>query len=188
MKFFGMALCTLAGVSLWSSAGLAQVSIKAPFVQVYTGGPGGGVYVKAPFVTVDVPPKYPVYYAPAAPAPVPANQLPQPKPYMPPPGNSTIIIPPQAGTLAVSTTPVPLVTPAKPFSHHEFAKAFVPVPGKYKVTLIHPGSHCPVDVCFTLPPGCPKVRTGHRYLEFDYGNCSVEIRFALFGKVRVDYY
>jgi hypothetical protein len=39
-----------------------------------------------------------------------------------------------------------------------------------------------------LPAGCPKVRTGHRYIEFDYGNQIIEVRFALFGKVKVFYY
>lgn len=199
MKLYGIAVVSLAGALVWTSVGQAQVNIKVPFVQVSTGGPGGGVFVKAPFVTVDVPPKYPVYYpqVPIQPGTTaPGNQLPQPKPFMPPADNMYIVPPQQPGVVVPSqpgvvfpSQPGVVVPSPKYLTHREFAQSFIPTPGTYKVTLIHPGSGCPVDVCFTLPPGCPKVRVGHRYIEFDYGHCrEVEIRFALFGKVRVEYH
>jgi hypothetical protein len=55
------------------------------------------------------------------------------------------------------------------------------------VQLIHPLTGCPVDVCFTLPPGSPhRVRVQRRELEFDYGRQEVEIRFDRQG-ARVEY-
>ena len=83
---------------------------------------------------------------------------------------------------------VPLVLAPQPMSHRDFACAFNPVCGKYEVVFIHPVSCCPVCVCFDLPCGCPKVRCGKRYLEFDYGRHSVVIRFGIFrSNVRVVY-
>ena len=68
----------------------------------------------------------------------------------------------------------------------EFARIFKPLPGKYEVVLIHPGNKRPVNVCFTLPDGCPRVIVHHRELVFDYGrHHEVAIRFALGGRVRV---
>ena len=49
----GITLLALSGLLASTSEALAQVDIKVPFVRVSTGGPGGGVYVRAPFVTVD---------------------------------------------------------------------------------------------------------------------------------------
>lgn len=207
-----IAVAALAGSLLFASSARAQVDIKVPFVRVSTGGPGGGVFVKAPLVTVDVPPKYPAYYqAPVYTQPVYPGQQLQPKPFMPPsntqffqgqqpdvvfpPQQNGVVIPQQQPGVIVQPQQPPIVLPSPGvvvgqkavLTHKEFAKIFVPVAGTYNVTLIHPGSGCPVDVCFTLPPGCPKVCVGHRYIEFDYGKCEVEIRFALFGKVRVEY-
>jgi hypothetical protein len=85
-------------------------------------------------------------------------------------------------------TPLPVPTPLRPPTHAEFARHFQPLPGNYEVVLLHPFTHCPVQVCFTLPPGCPKkVRVERRELEFDYGRCEVEIRFYRNGSVRVMY-
>lgn len=76
----------------------------------------------------------------------------------------------------------------RPPTHAEFARQFQPAPGRYEVVLLHPCTNCPVQVCFTLPPGCPKrVRVERRELEFDYGRCEVEIRFYRNGTARVEY-
>jgi hypothetical protein len=187
----GIGLFGLVGALAWINPASAQVFIKAPFVRVQTGGPGGGVYVKAPFVTVNVPPNYPVYYpppgysVPVAPAPVtdPAlPELPQPQP-IPPSKDDTVIIPPNPQPVV----PTKVVAKKAVMTHYEFAKVFVPIAGKHEVTLIHAGNGKAVDVGFVLPPGVPKVRTGPRYITFDYGNARVEVRFALFGKVKVFY-
>lgn len=69
----------------------------------------------------------------------------------------------------------------------EFARCFRPTPGTHHVCLIHPVTCRPVEVCFTLPPGCPKVRVRHREVEFDYGRHEVEIEFRRNGTVHVDY-
>src|SRR5437764_805710 len=58
---------SVAVLSLWLglvSATQAQVFIRAPFVRV---GVGDGVYVRAPFVNLYVPPAGPVYYNPYGP-------------------------------------------------------------------------------------------------------------------------
>jgi hypothetical protein len=186
----------LAGLFLCCSATPAQVSVRAPFVRVDVGPPGGGVHVRAPFVNVNVPPRYyspPVAAYPVQQVPVqPAPYVPRFEPQVPPVGQ------PFPGQYPQAEIPVPRVLPSsgtstvlvksRPMTHREFANAFVPVPGRYEVDLIHPGC-CDnvVHVCFDLPPGCPRVHVGNRYIEYDYGNYSVEIRFALFGKVRVEY-
>ena len=116
---------------------------------------------------------------PPAPAPVvvpplPPVDLPPPTPV--PPG---VVVP-------APVPPAVVLTPAPPMTHQEFAHIFKPLPGKYEVTFIHPGSKRPVNVCFTLPDGCPRVRVRHRELVFDYGrHHEVVIRFALGGRVRV---
>lgn len=81
-----------------------------------------------------------------------------------------------------------LLAPPPPISHYDFACAFKPQCGKYEVVFIHPVSCCPVCVCFDLPCGCPKVRCGKRYVEFDYGRHAVRITFGIFrSNVRVAY-
>ncbi len=129
----------------------------------------------------------------------------QPPPVVVPGGQPPVVIPPQPAPMPApvppgavlppgSIVPVPanpsaapvVLTPAPPMTHREFARVFKPLPGKYEVVLIHPGSHRPVPVCFTLPDGCPAVRVRHRELVFDYGrHHEVVIRFALGGRVRV---
>lgn len=69
----------------------------------------------------------------------------------------------------------------------EFARCFRPTPGTHHVCLIHPVTCRPVEVCFTLPPGCPRVRVSRREIEFDYGRREVEIQFRRNGRVEVDY-
>jgi hypothetical protein len=115
------------------------------------------------------------------PAVVPQPPVPVPMPVpMPAPPGSIVPVPPNP-----SAAPV-VLTPAPPMSHREFARIFKPMPGRYEVMLIHPGSRRPVPVCFTLPDGCPRVKVRHRELVFDYGHHhEVVIRFALGGRVRV---
>ena len=84
--------------------------------------------------------------------------------------------------------PPPLLVPAPAaFTVSEFAKGFEPIPGLHTVCLIHPKSCRPVEVCFKLPPGCPKVKATEHRLQFDYGKCEVTIRFRHNGTVDVDY-
>lgn len=77
----------------------------------------------------------------------------------------------------VELSPAPL--PDRPLTLCEFANTFKPAPGSYSVCLIHPTKCCPVNVCFTLPCGCPQVRVCKRDLIFDYGCKQVKIHFWL---------
>jgi hypothetical protein len=97
-------------------------------------------------------------------------------------------VPALPGPTVDPEAPLILLAPPPPIAHGDFACAFQPQCGKYEVVFIHPVSCCPVKVCFDLPCGCPKVRCGKRYLEFDYGRHSVVIRFGIFrSNVRVVY-
>jgi hypothetical protein len=111
-------------------------------------------------------PVTPAQFAPPSPPP-PGATLPPPQPIPPP--------------------PPPAVVPVHPLTVNEFAASFKPLPGKYEVLLIHPKTGCPVNVCFTLPPGCiRKVRANGHKIEFVY-KCQrdVVIRFLHGGKVWV---
>src|SRR5262245_34148051 len=59
-----------------------------------------------------------------------------------------------------------------------FAKTFCPTAGKFEVTLIHPKTCCPVNVCFCLPckEACKVTATKH-VLRFSYKGKDVVIRF-----------
>jgi hypothetical protein len=84
--------------------------------------------------------------------------------------------------------PAPVPVPIKgPVTMHEFAKLFVPTPGKHFVQIIHPGNGAIVDVVFVLPPGVPHVVTYPRSIIFDYGPKEVELHFGIKGKVKVLY-
>jgi hypothetical protein len=138
-----------------------------------------GVAAAQPPVVVPAQPQVVVPAQPQVVVPPP----PMPAPAGLPPG--TVVLPPGTGVPAPGPAPI-IVTPAPPLTHQEFARIFKPLPGKYEVVLIHPGSKRPVNVCFTLPDGCPRVRVHHRELVFDYGrHHEVCIRFALGGRVRV---
>ena len=101
----------------------------------------------------------------------------------PPAPVAPVVVPADAPAVAL-----PAPTRVRPPTHAEFARHFQPLPGRYEVVLLHPDTHRPVQVCFTLPPGCPKkVRVERRELEFDYGRYEVEIRFDRRGGVRVTY-
>jgi hypothetical protein len=94
-------------------------------------------------------------------------------------------LPPPPPVVIVEAPP-PVLVPVVP-TVSEFAKAFQPLPGLHKVVLLHPKTCRPVEVCFRLPPGCPKVKASKHRIEFDYGKCEVTIRFRLTGRVDVDY-
>jgi hypothetical protein len=86
--------------------------------------------------------------------------------------------------IVVNPPPQPVIAPIVP---RDFAKAFRPgpEPAKYEVLFLHPVSRQPVNVCFDLPPGCPRVSYCCNSLVFDYGRHEVEIRFKLGGRVAV---
>jgi hypothetical protein len=109
------------------------------------------------------------------------------------PAPAPVLVPAPPPVVVPADLPPPRVVPPPPpapvqaLTVAEFAAAFQPVPGTHKVVLIHPVTGCPVEVCFTLPPGCPKVKVHRRELEFDYGRREVEIHFRHGGRVEVDY-
>ena len=76
-----------------------------------------------------------------------------------------------------------------PMTIEQFVRCFQPTPGVHHVWIIHPVTCQPVQVCFTFPAncGCPKVKHGRRYFEFDYGRKEIEVHFRRNGKVDVDY-
>jgi hypothetical protein len=92
--------------------------------------------------------------------------------------------------VVVAPAPPPVVVPVeRPPTVEEFAKAFVPVPGRHQVVLLHPKTCKPVEVCFELPP-CgkpPKVNVNKHHLEYDFGKQEVDIRFRHNGTVDVKY-
>ena len=111
---------------------------------------------------------------PGSPPPVPVEPMPvapEQMRYQPAP-----LVPPGAGPVVVQA-----------MYHRDFAKAFTPMAGTHRVMLVHPYTCCPVEVCFTLPCGCPKVKCSRNEIEFDYGKKEVEIRFYRCGDVKVKY-
>jgi hypothetical protein len=102
--------------------------------------------------------------------------------------------PPAGRVIVVPPPPPPVVVPAPPPvivkvpTLEEFAATFHPAPGNYEVTILHSRSGCPVTVCFTLPPGCPKVCVQRHQLDFKYPCEDVRIRCQIFGKVKVSYH
>jgi hypothetical protein len=189
-----LGLLALAGLLGPAAPGRADVIVRTSHVRVVVGPVipcGLGFTCRLPLVQVyRVPP--PVVVAVAqppvvVPAQPPGTVLPPPMPPAGPAGvpPGTVVLPPGAAVPAPGPAPV-VVTPAPPLTHQEFARIFKPLPGKYEVVFIHPGSRRPVNVCFTLPDGCPRVLVRHRELVFDYGrHHEVVIRFALGGRVRV---
>ncbi len=103
----------------------------------------------------------------------------------PPPGVPLEIAPP--------AQPIPLpgsvpVLPGRPLTVKEFVCSFQPTRGTHSVVLLHPFTKCPVNVCFTLPPGCGKVKVKKCLRErivFDFGRKEVEIVFLRKGGVLV---
>jgi hypothetical protein len=151
----------LAACIVWVDSGRSEVIVRAPFTEVRAGAPV--TYVRAPFTNVRVAAPTPVVRVGDVPPPIPQGEN----------------LPP----LKDSAQP-PIVA----LTLGDFARTFKPAAGNYEVWLIHPGTDCPVKVCFTLPCGCPKVDVTCREIVFDYGHCErVKIRMAICGKVRVVY-
>lgn len=104
--------------------------------------------------------------------------VPQPPPPSPvPPGG---VAPPPA-LLLQETLPFPIPT------HRQFAESLRPLPGKYRVVMLHPCTCRPVEVCFELPDRCVKsVKASRDSFEVRYGLCSyVKICFGKGGDVKV---
>src|SRR5262245_5622457 len=99
----------VAGLLTSASAAQAQVFVRAPFVRVQTGGPG--TYVRAPFVSIFVPSREPVYVMP----PPNGEVLPKPRP------------------LPDSDQPPQAVQPNHPPTLEQFAKTFQPKAGNYEL-------------------------------------------------------
>jgi hypothetical protein len=100
----------------------------------------------------------------------------QPVVYAPPP---VIVQPAPVVVQPAPVVAVPTIT--------EFAATFKPTPGCHRVTVQHPVTCKPVEVCFTLPAGCgcPKVHAHRQSLCFDYGRTEVTARFLHGGRVEV---
>ncbi len=88
--------------------------------------------------------------------------------------------------LPVTPTPPPTVVKAPTLE--EFAASFKPAAGTYEVTIQHSRTCCPVTICFTLPPGCPKVCLHRHQLDFEYRGEDVRIRCQIGGAVKVSYH
>jgi hypothetical protein len=110
------------------------------------------------------------------------------------PGPGPVIVPPPA-PLPPGNDPLPPpnvlpppqldVAPPVP-TLDAFAATFKPCPGTYEVLILHPRTHEPVKVTFSLPEGAPtRVRVTKRELDFDYGRHGVAIRFRINGTVTV---
>jgi hypothetical protein len=156
------ALLALAALVVPAAAVRADIFIRAPFVTIRVGRPLPVVPVAAP---VYQPPTAPADFGAPPPVPVPDAPLPPPRTVGP------AVAPPVVAR-------VPTVA--------EFAASFRPLPGAYKVVLQHPVTCTPVEVCFTLPPGCPRrVRVRPRELDFVYPGHTVAVRFVHNGSVRV---
>lgn len=113
--------------------------------------------------------------APVVSTPAPVNRLPA----------DTVPLVPQPSPVP---EPAPASLASRPVTIEEFAASFQPAPGDYQVVFLHPRTHAPVTVCFTLPPGSPrKICVQRRDLVFDYGRNEVRIRFLLLGRTRVLY-
>jgi hypothetical protein len=72
-------------------------------------------------------------------------------------------------------------------SVEEFARCFRPTAGGHSEWVIHPITHQPVEICFDLPHGSPRVEVNRRSLEFDFGRREVGIQFLPNGTVDVRY-
>ncbi len=165
-----LALAALAGTA---TTVRADIFIHVPFVTIRVGRPQPVIPVSAP-----------VYQPPTTPAnvgeppPGPGEPPPVPVPDTPLPAPRPLVTPP--------AVPPPAVAVGRALTLREFAASFQPLPGTYKVVLQHPVTCAPVEVCFTLPPGCPRrVRVRPRELDFVYRGHTVAIRFVHNGTVRV---
>jgi hypothetical protein len=150
----------------------AQVFIRAPFVRVAV---GDGVWVRAPFVNLNVPPSGPVYgpvYGPyyrpyyvPQPIIVGSPQPVQPAEPFVPPAPQPVPIP----QIPNDNAPPQPIQPAQAPTLESFAKSFQPKAGSYEVTLLNPITRQPTTVRFALPEGTPRrVHTTRDSIEFVY--------------------
>jgi hypothetical protein len=174
-----LALALTVGLGL-ASAAEAQVFVRAPFVRVQV---GGGVWVRAPFVNLWLPPG-PAYYAgPGVYVPPPAvftppvprvvespsppqsdPSQPQPAPQQPQPA------PPQQPMPNIDNNPPQPARADKAPTLQQFAGSFQPKGGNYDVSIVNPVTNQPTQVRFTLPEGNPRrVHVRRNEIEFDYG-------------------
>lgn len=106
----------------------------------------------------------------------------------PPPRPMDDVPPPVISPYVPAPFPTPAPVEAMPIpTHRQVAEALQPLPGKYRVVMIHPCTCRPVEVCFELPDRCAKfVRATSNEIEIRYGLCKfVKIRFYKNGDVRV---
>jgi len=149
VRFITVGLVALAGVLGGTGPSQGQVFVRAPFVRVVVGGPGGsGVGVRAPFVNLWIP----------------SRNYPQSVMYVPPP-------PPEPPVAHVwPETPPPQATGETPLTLGQFAESFQAQSGRHKVTLINPVTNSPTPVAFTLPEGTPRrVAVNKERITFVYG-------------------
>lgn len=177
----GRILITAAAVLAAAGNVSAQTVIRAPFVRVETGGPGG-TYVRAPFVNIWSPPgPPPIFIGPPVVVPPPplgvqpfpvephTAQLPPPRvvPQPLPPGPA---IPNGEPPLNPDLAPPAAVDAAKAPSLQDFARTFKPKGGNYEVAIANPITGRAETVRFSLPEGEPRnVRTNRHSIEFVYG-------------------
>jgi len=106
----------------------------------------------------------------------------------PPP--ETIFPVPAPGTAIAPPPPPTFLPPKRPPTLDEFLCTFVPLPGTYEVTIIHPVTKKPVCFAFQLP-NCPlkKVHRCMNRVTFEYCNkSSVTLIFRIIsGRVDVRY-
>lgn len=96
--------------------------------------------------------------------------------------------PPPNADGSANVLPAPVFMPTPAMSVDDFACHFKPVAGTHRVTLIHPKTCCPVDVCFELPCGCAKKVTANKHsIRITYPGLlnDVVIRFKHDGGVSV---
>ncbi|HEV3120087.1 MAG TPA: hypothetical protein VGY58_23705 [Gemmataceae bacterium] len=149
LRFITVGLVALAGVLGGAGPSQGQVFVRAPFVRVVVGGPGGsGVGVRAPFVNLWIP----------------SRNHPQSVMYVPPP-------PPEAPVAHVRReTPPPQATRETSLTLGQFAESFQAQSGSHQVTLINPVTNSPTPVAFTLPEGTPRrVAVNNERITFVYG-------------------
>jgi hypothetical protein len=103
-----------------------------------------------------------------------------------PPSQATQLPPPRFSEQLAAPQPPVVIDAPRPIGPRDFAKSFVPAPGKYDVLFLHPVNGKPVSVLFQLPDGMPrKVQYVGHFLVFDYGRHKVDIHFQAGGKVTV---
>jgi hypothetical protein len=162
--------CSVATVLAGSHAVQAQVYVRVPFVRVEVGG--GGVAVRAPFVNLFVPPGPTYYPGPVlvpGPMQLPGEFFPAPQPRLVP-MPEPIPAPQPKFQVPDDGPPPPVQQGPMAMTAEAFVKSFQPKAGSYEVTILNPITKQPTPVRFTLPEGTPKrVNVNRREIEFFYG-------------------